>query len=136
MQTQPEYKINCADRIKQVISFEGLVYNTIRPTDADGLIEYKNRAWVMFEIKHRKAECGRGQKLALERFAIDTMRAGKKSISIIAEHEVDDHHIIVVAACCMVREIYFGTEKKWRPPHKEISLKDCVDKFLLYVDKE
>ena len=41
------------ERLNQFIDYSGLMFGSIHPTDTDGEIEYHNKAWVFFEIKHR-----------------------------------------------------------------------------------
>ena len=50
-------RINNPDRMKQLIDFKGLeVDGYIYPTDIDGLLEYKDSEYIIFEVKYGNAE--------------------------------------------------------------------------------
>jgi len=116
--------------MKQLIDFKGLaVDGNIYPTDIDGLIEYKDAEYIIFEVKYGDAEVPFGQRLALQRMVDDFTKAGKQAVVFICEHTVRDANKPVVAAWCKVREIYYGKEKEWRAPDSEISVRAAVDSF-------
>lgn len=117
-------------RASQWTDFSNLEYGTVTPTDIDGLIEWHDRGYVFFELKYRNKYVPAGQRLALERLVRDTWRSGKKSIAIVAEHDVDDTRKPVFVADCYVREIYYGREMEWRPPDRFITCKEAVDEFM------
>lgn len=121
--------IQFRNRRKQIIDFSGLRYDNITPTDCDGIIEYKNKAYVLFEIKYRNAEVPRGQLLALTRMVDDYKRANKYALLIIAEHNIDDAEQDIDAANCKVRKWYDGI---WR--QNPLTLKELIDRFIKYVD--
>lgn len=123
-------------RAQQINSFKNIRYGNITPTDLDGAIEYHDKCWVFFELKYNNAPISYGQKLALERLVNDTAKNNKKSIAIIADHYVNDTNKEVDAADCVVREIYLSNEKKWRGVVRKMSLKECVDAFIDWVDKK
>lgn len=130
------------DRMRQLIDFKGLdIDGYIYPTDIDGLIEYKDSEYIIFEIKYGDAVVPLGQRLALQRMVDDFTKAGKQAVVFICEHTVRDANRPVVAAWCKVREIYYGDEKKWRAPDREISVRQAVDSFqkhsrLVYQNEE
>ena len=125
-----ESRINNPAGMKQLIDFRGLaVDGYIYPTDIDGLIEYKDSEYIIFEIKHGSAEVPLGQKLALKRMVDDFTKVGKQAIALICEHSVRDTDKTVIAALCKVREIYDGKEKHWRKPATLITLRQAVDSF-------
>lgn len=118
-------------RMKQLIDFQGLNYDQgIYPTDIDGLIEYKDSEYIIFEVKHQNAIVPKGQKLALQRMVDDFTKVGKHAIAIICEHYIDDTNQPVIAAKCNVRELYYGDEHKWRRPRKKIKVRQAVDEFF------
>lgn len=123
-------RINNPRRAKQLIDFKGLeIDGHIYPTDLDGLIEYKNSEYILFEIKHGSAEVPLGQKLALQRMVDDFTKVGKQAVVFVCEHSVHDPDKTVVAAWCKVREIYYGKEKEWRQPIADITVREAVDMF-------
>ena len=106
-------EIQNMDRFRQPIIFTGLNFGNIFPTDIDGMIEYKNKSYLFFEIKYREKEVPFGQKLALERLVNDTSEK-KHSIALIIQHDERDTNKGVVVKNCFVREVYYSKEKKWR----------------------
>lgn len=130
------------DRMRQLVDFKGLdVDGYIYPTDIDGLIEYKDSEYIIFEIKYGDAAVPLGQRLALQRMVDDFTKVGKQAVVFVCEHTVRDANRPVVAAWCKVREIYYGGEKKWRTPDREISVRQAVDSFqkhsrLVYQNEE
>ena len=119
--------------MKQLIDFKGLeVDGYIYPTDIDGLIEYKDSEYILFEVKYGSAEVPLGQKLAIQRLVDDFTKVGKQAVAFVCEHTVRDANKPVVAAWCKVREIYYGKEKQWRAPDNEITVREAVDSFQRY----
>lgn len=119
--------------MKQLIDFKGLeVDGYIYPTDIDGLIEYKDSEYILFEVKYGSAEVPLGQKLAIQRMVGDFTKVGKQAVAFVCEHTVRDANKPVVAAWCKVREIYYGKEKQWRAPDNEITVREAVDSFQRY----
>ena len=126
-------RINNPGRMKQLIDFKGLkVDGYIYPTDIDGLIEYKDKEYIIFEIKYGNANVPFGQKLAIQRMVDDFTKVGKQAVALICEHTVRDSDTPVVAAWCRVREIYHGQEKQWRAPDVKITVREAVDSFQRY----
>lgn len=101
------------DRFKQPVVFEGLNFGTIYPTDIDGMIEYKNKAYVFFEVKYRGKDIPLGQRIALERLVVDTGKS-KESIALVLDHEVSNASDGILVKDCTVRELYFSRERYWR----------------------
>lgn len=119
--------------MKQLIDFKGLTIDGyIYPTDIDGLIEYKDSEYILFEVKYGDAEVPLGQKLALQRMVDDFTKVGKQAVVFVCEHTVHNYDVPVVAAWCKVREIYYGKEKQWRKPDKEITVREAVNLFQRY----
>ncbi len=105
------------------------------PTDIDGLLEYRDSEYILFEIKHGSAKTPIGQKLALQRMVNDFTKIGKRAIAIICEHCVHDCNKPIVASRCWVREVYYGEEGKWRNPKETITLGEAVRMFQESVEE-
>lgn len=119
--------------MRQLIDFQGLdIDGYIYPTDIDGLIEYKDSEYIIFEIKHGDAEVPFGQRLALQRMVDDFTKIGKQAVVFICEHSVRDANKPVIAAWCKVRKVYYDGEGQWREPLHEITVRDAVDSFQKY----
>jgi len=128
-------KIKNPRRMKQLIDFKGLELDHERmyPTDIDGLIEYHNSEYIIFEVKHEKASVPVGQRLALERMVNDFTKAGKRAVAMVCEHHIDDPNKAIDAAKCNIRELYYGGEHKWRPPDRPMNVRQAVDSFQKYT---
>lgn len=114
-----------------MIEFKGCdVGAGMYPTDIDGLIEYQDSKYVLFEVKYGDAPVPKGQRLAIQRMVDDFTKVGKQAIAFICEHTVRDPAKPVVMAWCKVRELYYGGEKRWRAPKEEISVKEALDFFM------
>lgn len=130
VQSSIDTRIRNPSKMKQLIDFKDLeVDGYIYPTDIDGLIEYKDSEYIIFEVKFGDAEVPKGQKLALQRMVDDFTRVGKQAVVFVCEHSVRDEDTPVVAAWCKVREIYYGHEKRWRHPDRELTVRQAVNAF-------
>lgn len=128
-------EIRNIERKQQINSFKNIRYGNITPTDIDGLIEYQDKAYVIFEIKYGNAELPKGQRKAIQRLVTDAGKANKKALAIIAEHHVDDTRQPVDVSQCDVREVFLSSEKerKWRKPNHSMKLKECIDLFITKI---
>lgn len=123
-----------ANRGRQLLRFDGFRYGSITPTDIDGVIDYHDFVWVLFEAKLAGKDVPRGQKLALERLIQNAKRARKHGIAMIVEHNVEDCTKDIILRDCMVREIITTENMKWRPPRRSITAKDMSDAYINYYD--
>lgn len=123
-------KIKNPKRKQQINDFSGLIYGKITPTDIDGLIEYKNKAYIFIEVKYNDALLPYGQKLALERLVKDTATNGKRSIAIIAQHDVSNTNESIFVSECKVRATFLDERNQWKIINQNISVKQCIDAFL------
>ena len=115
-------------RAQQINDFKGLLIGKITPTDIDGVIEYQNKAYIFIEIKYKDKDLPYGQKLALERLSNDVIKAGKSSIVLVVEHDIDDTSESVDVSSCKIRNYYFN--KKWLIPKNEITVGEAIVIFL------
>lgn len=128
-----ESKFQNRRRARQLIDFANIrIGEKGMPTDCDGLIEYHDKAYVLFELKHGAKEVPLGQGLALVRICDDFARIKKPAVFIVAEHDVDAPENDIDAAACIVREYYYGG--KWYTPDKPVTLKEKIDGFIRFVD--
>lgn len=124
--------IKHVDRKQQINDFSGLLFGKITPTDIDGVIEYQDKAYVFIEVKYGDADLPYGQKLALQRLVIDTIKSGKKSIIVVVQHEVKDTSESVNVSECKVRCYFYNNE--WVYPRKVYSTRRLIESFLKAVD--
>ena len=119
--------INNKDRARQLRDFSGLRYGNITPTDIDGLIEYKDIAYVIFETKFGSAEVPRGQMIALERLC-DDLQNYKHTIVIISSHNHPVTEEIDLANSIVTQ---YRWRKKWVDMRDNpYTVKMLVDWFL------
>lgn len=121
-------------RASQVLDYAGMLPPPCSPTDIDGLIEWKDRAYIVIECKHNKVDMQTGQRLAVERMVKDFQRAGKDACAILVKHSVDDTQASVYVADFPVKLVFNG--KGWRKPKSAILAGEFVRATLKYFDKE
>ncbi len=121
------------ERAQQQRDYSGLRFGNITPTDIDAVIEYKNKAYIILELKYLDAELPYGQRLALERLTDDLQRAGKFTLCIIARHETHDVTADIDAANSNVCELRYN--QKWFSCVNGETVVDIVKRFLArYVE--
>lgn len=129
-----------ADRFYQPIDFSGIRIGNILPSDIDLIcecgekftIEFKNKAWIFIELKYRNSEFTTGQSLTYQRLAQDLSKL-KPTVSVVAEHSVDNPKAPINAAICTIRQFCFGRE--WKIPKKTITLKAFIDWFISAITR-
>lgn len=82
-------KIQYRNYASQIIDFSGIRIGNITPTDIDGLIEFKNRAFVLLEYKRRGGQLPHGQKLALTRMVDRLTKGGSSAILLVCVHDTN-----------------------------------------------
>ena len=124
-------KIQNRDRARQINDFSGLRFGNITPTDIDGLIEYKNKAYIIIELKYLTTKLPRGQELALERLTDDLTKSGKPTICIVASHEQNDPKEDIKVSDTIV--IKYRRNRKWTKTEKTTTLQ-IIERFLEKID--
>jgi hypothetical protein len=114
------------ERARQIRDFSGMLYGSITPTDIDGLIEYRNKCYVLFEEKYRDAKLPRGQELALERICDDLQKV-KPALLIVANHEAEPGKDIDVASSFVVK---FRFENNWYFVAGKVTTKELTTRFI------
>jgi hypothetical protein len=137
MGTQLQYvpgRLNNKERYFQETDYSGLRVGNMTPTDLDGLLEYSNIAYMFFEVKYVGKSMPAGQKLALEHLAMDLTRAGKKTVVLIVEHEIENTNDIIPVGDCNVREVLFGCQGFWRVPKYALTAREAMLSFVNLVN--
>jgi hypothetical protein len=119
------------ERASQIVDFSGLQFGTGYPTDLDGLMEWKNKGYVIIELKSHGVEMPFGQQLALERLCDDLSRT-KETLLVLAEHKTKASEDIRAADCTVVQWRYCG---EWYTGGFE-SVHNIVSEFLEYIELE
>lgn len=118
---------NNVDRAKQLVSFAGLVWEkNNRPTDLDGLFEYKNKLYVIVEAKFIGNQMPFGQKLSLTRLCDDLQKV-KPTLLILAKHSTP-HEQMIDLASADVDEFRFNG--RWWLPEHHYTVRRLMDKFI------
>ena len=103
------------------------------PTDIDGLIEWRDKAYIIIEVKKEGTPLHRGQKLAIERMVRDFQRLGKEACAILVMHNVFDVQKSVFVAEHRVTAVYNG--KAWRQPKTACSAGEFVRATLDFYER-
>jgi hypothetical protein len=120
------------DYFNQEYDYSDMRWGNITPTDIDGLIEYHNICYVLFETKYNNAELPRGQLLALERLT-DDIQEKKPILTIIATHVIPASEIVDVSKTIVVKYRWKG---KWRNTKTPKTSKKLADEFINWAVKE
>ena len=120
----------CAQQLKD---FSGLRFGRITPTDIDGFVDFQNRAFVIFEIKHGQSPMPDGQKLGYERLADACEKAGIRTLVILAHHNIQAPQDIDVSVLPVTLVRFRG---RWKPPKVPYTVRTAFEAFLLWVDRD
>ena len=116
----------------QEIDYSGCRIGKCTPTDIDGIIEFENKLFIIFELKYGATEIIGGQKKCLERIA-DNSR--KPFFVLRINHQTPATESIDVGNC-LVTSFYSNQNNKWNVPEKDITVKDKMDKlYTEYVNE-
>ena len=117
-------------RAVQVIDFSGLRYGkNLRPTDIDGLLEYRNKAFVFFEMKYGDAPLPEGQRIALEHLVESFGQAGKSACAFVCRHDVTDPYEDIIAEETIVSNCLCNNG--WKVNGK--TLGECLKNWLKFT---
>lgn len=98
---------------KQLIDFSELKWGRITPTDIDGIVEYQNVAYILYEFKYGNASVPHGQEICLMRMCDDFTASGKLAVLLVCEHNIRAPTTIK-ASQAIVRDIYYdGSWRDW-----------------------
>ena len=126
---------NSPTRARQLIRFDGMDMGNRCFTDFDAVLEWADRAWLLFEVKQMGKGVPLGQRLALERFVNDASACGKYAVAAVVEHCVVNPYEDVYLRDCLVRSIYATYEYRWRPPKRWMTAYGLQRSFVDLVNK-
>ena len=106
--------------------------NNITPTDIDGMVEYQDKAMIFMEFKLGDADLPYGQCVALKRNVDNNQKAGKQSVLLVCQHNIEDCLQDIDAAESIVRRFYYNGH--WYEDGKRTA-KQVVDSFIEFLDK-
>lgn len=112
-------------RAEQLRDFSGLCYGTKTPTDIDGFIDFENKLFILFELKYKQKELGKGQRLAFERLcdAIENVPC----YFLIATHSNTEDDI-QVSKSVVVETRY---NKKWIILKWPLRMDEAIERILI-----
>lgn len=115
-------------RAQQIRDFSGLIYkDKITPTDIDGFLDFGDKAFVFFELKCVGIPLTYGQRLALERLNNSALKAGRRVLTLIAEHGTSADEDIDVANCIVTESIQ---SNGWKQATQGLTVRKAVNIFL------
>jgi len=136
MTKRGEYKSETRGR--QLIRFDGcqIPGTNITPTDIDAIIECHDKMWFLVEVKLEGVQVNDGQDFLIRRFIADMQKAGKPSLGIIAEHDINDSSKDIYLKDCRIRELYYYDNVREKvitnySPYKDIN--SCIDAFRRHI---
>ena len=118
----------------QIRDFGGLRWGTITPTDIDGVVDFQDKAYVLFELKFGNTDVPFGQRLAIERMCQDWHKVGKKVLGLIARHNTPYPGDIDVSLAQVVEVLRLPKNGSpyWGAPQMPLTVKEATDLFLHY----
>lgn len=116
----------------QIKDYSGLRHDKITPTDIDGIIEYKDFAYLIIELKYPNVALPKGQEICLERLIRDLQTIKPQSILIIGEHHTPKEDDIDVSGADITK-VY--THKGIITRCNEYTLGVIVHKWYDHCDK-
>lgn len=123
-------KIINRKRKNQIVDFSGIRIENMTPMDVDGVIDLRNKGFIIIELKYRDAVLSRGQQIAYERM-VDAIRNGDKECALfLCEHKVDNPEEDIDAASAIVRSYYYQGE--WKE-EGDVRLVELLNNFTYYV---
>lgn len=126
--------INNGKRARQLILFDGMNIEKRSFTDFDAVMEWRNLAWLVFEVKHGNKGVPVGQRIALERFVMDARKAGKRALAAVVEHYKDDASKGIYLKDCETRNLFVSSELRWRPPKRPMTAKELMHEYIRYIE--
>ncbi len=104
----------------------------ITPTDIDCFLEFGGNVYIIVETKFKSNVLSGGQRMALERL-VDVIGLTKKSLLIIAKHDIEPHsgEKIDVGNCVVVE---YRTNRKWFVAQKVFTVRFLIDKFREHTE--
>jgi hypothetical protein len=132
--------IRSEEAFNQPLHFEGVQFptgnNAITPTDFDAVIEFRDKLFIIVEVKRRGMEIPTGQKWALENVckAING-QPGKTCVIFKCWHDVPKPEPVMLKHLTVQSFFWdFGPGGySWRDSDKERTLIDSVNKLLDFV---
>ena len=121
-------------RARQLILFDEMNIEKRSFTDFDAVMEWRDFAWLVFEVKHGNKGVPVGQRIALERFVMDARKAGKRALAAVVEHYEDDASKGIYLKDCKTRSLFVSSELRWRPPKRPMTAKELMHEYIRHIE--
>lgn len=99
------------------------------PSDIDLLYLGKGKVLILGEIKNEQGTLKHGQRKLLESLVEGWSGDGLVLFIVHNKYWQDGDRVVNVAEC-RVKEVYFKSEKRWRPPLRPITVKEALDFYM------
>jgi len=119
------------DRLKQIISFEGIkrLNRNITPTDIDALIDYNGNAFIFNETKYKDAPFHEGQRMAIENVINGLCRNGSDACCFYSIHEIPINEIVILKNCIVLEIYHNGCWHKYDGSNTVLQWIEVYEKF-------
>jgi hypothetical protein len=115
------------ERAGQPKDYSGLTYGKITPTDIDGIVEFRDKLFVLLEYKFNGAEVPHGQKVCMERVVDAIASSQRVALAIVADH-FNPTNQEIDCANASVRTVYYRA--KWHDQDGKKTVKESIDRLL------
>lgn len=109
---------------RPLVLYKGMRWNKITPTDIDGCIDFQDKVFIFFEVKHGDTKLTLGQKILLQRLVDRIVISGAYAYAVVCSHS--DSGDILLKNCTVV-DVYNG---KW---HSFIGKGITVDESIIRI---
>ena len=111
------------------LDYSSMYKGNNHPSDIDMIYLGKDRVLILGEIKNEMGELKRGQRKLLETL-INGWQGDGLILFITHNRYWQNGDDVVNVAECEVKEVYFKSEGKWRPPSRKITVKEALDYYM------
>jgi len=112
---------------RPLVLYKGMRWENITPTDIDGCIDFQDKVFIFFEVKHGKTKLTIGQKILLERLVKRINKSGAYGYALICRHHIDGD---VFLKNCIVHDVFNG---EW---HSSKGKGITVEKSLIRIRRK
>lgn len=125
------------DKKRRLMTFEGLQFGNITPTDIDAFIDFGGKVYVVIEAKGVGVPVPTGQRIALERLLHKLGEPPSKAIVVIADTPDGAMEDDVDLGQCCAREVWHLKDcKLMRSQIDSDTVRDVIDKFKFWAESQ
>jgi hypothetical protein len=124
-QNQVGQHITNIEKFSQVVLFDGIGKNQVRPTDYDGILELDNHYWFAFEVKGEGKGMPKGQSLSYTRTADKWYKCGDIAYVFVVEHNEEDPSKPILLKNCIIADVYH--QGSWTKAKNNLTVKQGIE---------